>query len=91
MKALGILLLLSAVGVAPALAKAVTPQNGTDAPERASDNRDKMICKRFVETGSLVRGYRICKTKLDWERDRENIKSQPGIDSCRTSGNGGQC
>ncbi len=59
--------------------------------ERASDPSDKMICKRFVETGSLVRAQRVCKTKRDWERDRANIRSEPGIDSCRARANGGAC
>lgn len=63
-----------------------------DAAERATDPQDKMICKRFVDTGSLVRGTRVCKTKRDWEHDRADIRSGgPGVDSCRDRANGGQC
>ena len=63
-----------------------------DAPERAADSQDKMICKRFIETGSLVRGTRVCKTKREWERDRADIRaSDPGIDSCRSRANGAGC
>ena len=63
-----------------------------DAPERTTDSQDKMICKRFVETGSLVRGTRICKTKREWEHDRADIRaSGPGIDSCRSRGGGTDC
>ncbi|MHC9417496.1 hypothetical protein ACYZX9_02715 [Sphingomonas citri] len=60
-----------------------------DAPERAADARDKMICKRFVRTGSLVAGYRTCKTKWEWERERENLRQQSISDSCRDRANGG--
>lgn len=59
--------------------------------ERAADAQDKQICKRFVETGSLVRGYRVCKTKREWERSRDDIRSRSGAGSasCRDGANGG--
>ena len=60
-----------------------------DAPERAAGARDKMICKRFVRTGSLIDGYRTCKTKWEWERERENLRQQSISDSCRDRANGG--
>lgn len=60
-----------------------------DAPERAADDRDKVICKRFVKTGTLAGRYRTCKTKWEWERERENIRQMNVSDSCRDRGNGG--
>lgn len=65
----------------------------SDAGERASDPQDKMICKRFVETGSLVKGTRVCKTKREWERERENVRAttSPQSGSCNASGLGGGC
>jgi hypothetical protein len=73
------------------LATAASAQSSTraDAPERAADPRDKIVCKRFVKTGSLVDGYRTCKTKWEWERERENLRQLNPIDSCRDRGNGG--
>ena len=63
-----------------------------DAAEQSTDAQDKMICKRFVDTGSLVRGTRVCKTKREWEYDRAEIRARgPGIDSCRARANGGEC
>ena len=47
-----------------------------DEAEKASDSQDKIICKRFVETGSLVKGYRTCKSKRDWERERDALRAQ---------------
>lgn len=58
--------------------------------EQTAGAEEKLICKRFVETGSLVKGYRTCKTKREWERERENIRSGgPGINACRDAANGG--
>ena len=53
-----------------------------DEGEKSSDSQDKIICKRFVETGSLVKGQRTCKTKREWERDRDNLRAQTGSGSC---------
>lgn len=49
-------------------------KTAADEAERAAGQRDKVVCKRFVETGSLVRGYKQCKTKWEWERERENVR-----------------
>ena len=80
-----IFMLASASGAAVQARQATT----ADAPERAAGARDKMICKRFVRTGSLVAGYRTCKTKWEWERERENLRQQSISDSCRDRANGG--
>lgn len=82
---------LLAVGPVAVPTPAATPRP-TQVAERSADPRDKMICKRFLETGSLVRGYRTCKTKGEWERERDNIRAAGGGgDSCRNRGNGGGC
>jgi hypothetical protein len=57
-----------------------------DKPEKAADKGDKMICKRFVETGSLVSTYRSCKTKRDWERVRDNNVSMRSSNTCGVLG-----
>ena len=63
----------------------------TDVAEKSADPRDKIICKRFVETGSLVRGYRTCKTKADWDRERDNIRAPAVTQSCMNKGGGLGC
>jgi len=61
-------------------------------PERASDNGEKMICKRFAETGSLVKSYRTCKPKREWERERDTARSvASSVSSCANSGATGSC
>ena len=49
---------------------------------------EKMVCKRFVRTGSLIDGYRICKKNKEWNADVDTareagesiIKNQCGRD-----------
>ena len=51
---------------------------------------DQMICRRFVRIGSLVDSYRVCKTRGEWNRERQNIRN--GVmnrNSCQTEGVGG--
>lgn len=45
------------LSASPAAAPAPTP-----APS------EKMTCKRFAETGSLVKKRRVCRTKAEWAR-----------------------
>jgi hypothetical protein len=58
---------------------AIAAPGTRDEAEKASDSADKIICKRFVETGSLVKGHRTCKPKREWERDREAVRMQPNL------------
>jgi hypothetical protein len=67
------------------------PPKERDGGERSADQRDKMICKRFVETGSLIKGYRLCKTKWEWEQSRNDFRTLNVSDSCRTRGSGIGC
>ena len=83
------ILLVSALLVASSAATAEQPKR--EVAEKASDNEDKMICKRFAKTGSLVDSYRSCKTKREWERERENIHQLGSTSSCRLLGDGGTC
>ncbi|WP_159982523.1 MULTISPECIES: hypothetical protein [unclassified Novosphingobium] len=63
-----------------------------DEHEKSSDNGEKMICKRFAATGSLVSTYRTCKTKRDWERERDAARSVAnGVNSCANQGSTGSC
>ncbi len=71
---------------------AASDQVSAAAATQVPNPPEKMICKRFIETGSLVKGYSVCKTKQDWARSRERIRqSIGGIDSCRDRAEGGSC
>lgn len=44
--------------------------------ETGAGKPEKVVCKRLVETGSLVRGKRTCKTQAAWDRDGEAARKQ---------------
>jgi hypothetical protein len=82
-----ILFACAVIGVSPAQS---SPRRGVDAPETAAGNPDKVVCKRFAQIGSLVASYRTCKTKREWERERENLRTINYSTPCK-SANTGNC
>lgn len=38
--------------------------------------KEKLICKRTAETGSLVKAKRECLTKAQWSRKSEHAKTE---------------
>lgn len=82
-----ILFVCAVIGASPAQS---APRRGADAPETAAGNPDKVVCKRFAQIGSLVASYRTCKTKREWERERENVRTVNYSTPCK-SANSGNC
>jgi hypothetical protein len=81
-----ILLLVSLFGV-----ESPPVQSATPAKQSANDP-DKVICRRFAVTGSLVSSYKTCKTRREWDSEHAALRATgPASDSCRNSGNGGPC
>jgi hypothetical protein len=68
---------------------AVPPAANTSA--KSTDPRDRLVCRRFTETGSLVRSYRTCKTQREWDREADGLRALSSSNSCRDTANGGQC
>jgi hypothetical protein len=64
------------------------PRSGVDAAEKAAGNPDKVICKRFVRIGTLAGAYRTCKTKREWERERENARTVNWSNPCKSAESG---
>ena len=56
--------------------------------ERSADTSDKVICKRFAETGSLVSSHRVCKTKREWDQERDEIRASVRASGACNTGNG---
>jgi hypothetical protein len=75
-------------GLVSASAAQSAPRSRADAPETASGNPDKVVCKRFLKTGSLVDGYRTCKTKREWERERDNVRTINWSNPCKSAESG---
>lgn len=84
----GILKVTFICGLIAASAAQAAPRKGVDAPEGAAGNPDKVVCKRFVRIGSLVDGYRTCKTKKEWERERENARTVNWSSACKSAESG---
>jgi hypothetical protein len=78
-------LLLSSVAAAAA------PPAQPGEHEKSADSADKMICKRFAVTGSLVSSKKICKTKADWQRDRDELRSANALTPCAMQGESHSC
>jgi hypothetical protein len=64
------------------------PRAGVNAGETAAGQPDKIVCKRFTRIGSLVDGYRTCKTKKEWERERENVRTINWSSPCNQGNSG---
>lgn len=75
-------------GLLSATAANSAPRTSAEAPEGAAGNPDKVVCKRFVRIGSLVDGYRTCKTKKEWERERENARTVNWTNPCASAKTG---
>ena len=54
----------AALFVATLLAEAATPAPAPTAP----DPQNKIICRRYLETGSLVKSTKVCHTRAEWAR-----------------------
>jgi hypothetical protein len=58
----------------------------TSASTSTTDPRDRIICRRFVRIGSLVDGYRTCKTRAEWDREQANARQFSVSDTCSLRG-----
>jgi hypothetical protein len=79
-----------ACALVSAAAAQSAPTARADAPEKSADAREKVVCKRFPRTGSLADSYRTCKTKGEWDRERDNVRQVNWASPCR-SANTGSC
>jgi hypothetical protein len=69
---------------APTVAEAAP--RPADSVERPDDLGAKIVCKTFTRIGTLADRYRTCKTKDEWQRERDNLRQSSISDSCRTRG-----
>jgi hypothetical protein len=69
-----------------ASAAAESAPRRADAPEQAADPNEKVVCKTFTRIGTLASRYRTCKTKGEWQRERDNLRQVNISDSCSTRG-----
>jgi hypothetical protein len=77
--------LTAACILAASTAAQAAPQPA-DAPEQPADPNEKIVCKSFTRIGTLAGRYRTCKTKGEWQRERDNLRQVNISDSCATRG-----
>ena len=53
-------------------ALAASPGQSADAPAAP----EKKICKKTVDTGSLVRGRKICRTRAEWAKSARTAREE---------------
>ena len=53
------------------LAAAPVPADTPTAPKPAKGSPDEMVCRREVDTGSLVARRRTCMTRAQWQAQAE--------------------
>jgi hypothetical protein len=82
-----------ASGLAAATAAYAVPPAANTSTAKAGDPRDRLVCRSHLETGSLAHVIRTCKTQREWDSDTANIRGSagPSINSCRQSGQTGEC
>jgi len=54
------------------------------APKRSADAGPRMICKTYVRIGTLADRHRVCKTKAEWDEER-NLRELDPSEACRTN------
>ncbi|HET9640488.1 MAG TPA: hypothetical protein VFP12_14915 [Allosphingosinicella sp.] len=77
---------LTVAGVLAASTAAEAAPRRADSPEQPSDPNEKIVCKTFTRIGTLASRYRTCKTKAEWQRERDNLRQVNVSDSCSTRG-----
>ncbi|MET1111744.1 MAG: hypothetical protein ABWX67_09490 [Allosphingosinicella sp.] len=76
----GSLVLASAFALATAAQSAPLQ---ADVPVKAKP-ANRMICKTYVRIGTLADRHRVCKTKAEWDEER-NLRELNPSDACRTN------
>lgn len=70
-----VLVVLAALGPWPANAADTPPASQQTAnPDKPQDAGDEVICRRITLTGTLLPGKKICKTRREWEQQRQTAK-----------------
>ena len=73
-----------------ALAAAAADVPAAVPPDPHHPRTEKVICKTFQKTGSLVQRYKACKSAKDWAREHDQVRENNSLsDSCRDRANGG--
>lgn len=45
------------------------------APAARKSQQDRMVCVEAQQLGTRLGGHRICRTKAEWDQDRQNVRA----------------
>lgn len=75
--------LLMLLLAAPAIASAQTPAPApAPATKLVVDKQDKVICRSTSEIGSLVATNKVCRTRREWDRLRDDLRERGPVGNC---------
>jgi hypothetical protein len=57
-------------------ALALVLNTGDQSPPATDGSASKVICKKSVDTGSLVRARKVCRTRAEWEKANTIAREQ---------------
>ena len=75
---------------APALAQSGGQASGRQGDGGSQSDPDRLICKRFAETGSLVKKRKVCYTAREWtvRNDAEREAPTTWVEGMRSKPSG---
>lgn len=76
------------LAVVTGLLLAGAPEAAPTTAAAADKPEEKMVCRREVETGSLIKGKRICMTAKQWQKiaDANRAEYESRVSSGSASG-----
>jgi predicted secreted protein len=85
--------MLKPFGIVAALAVLAASPAVAEEPAAPKPKKERMICKRIEQIGSLASYKRICGTKEFWDREGQDARNTTArvIDGCRARAEGGNC
>ena len=64
------------LGFVTGMLLAAAPQATADANASAAKPEEKKICRKQIETGSLIKGKKMCFTAKQWQQMADNARDE---------------
>ena len=72
------------LGIVTGMLLAAAPDAAANAAQPADKPEERKICRRDIETGSLIKGKKICMTAKQWQKLSEANRAE--LESRSSSG-----
>jgi hypothetical protein len=64
------------LGVTISLLLAAAPETATPAEAKAEKPAEKKVCRKQIETGSLIKGKKVCYTAKQWQKMADDARDE---------------